>query len=186
MPMEALGRADPGPDALRTWLPPATNLVHLRAALDLVPAAVALTQPEGSVASLSAPLMDLTMGELAARRMGFVDASAIPHAVAFARAEAAGLPAVARDLTIDTDPDPASIRARLGDAEDIARKKGRAVLIAHARQTTIDVIEAYLPALAERGFVLSPISAVIAADTDTGMGTFPSAAIFPLKPEGAE
>jgi polysaccharide deacetylase 2 family uncharacterized protein YibQ len=187
MPMEALGRADPGPDALRTWLPPAANLARLRTALDLVPAAVALTQPEGSVASLSVPLMDLTMGEVRARQMAFVDGSAIPHAVAFARAVAAGLPAVARDMTIDGDPDPAAIRARLSDAEDIARKNGRAVLIAHARQTTIDVLEAYLPTLAARGLVLSPVAAPVASVADTGPDNGGrSAAIFPLKPEGAE
>lgn len=188
MPMEALGRADPGPDALRTWLPPATNLANLRAALDLVPTAVALNQHEGSVASLSVPLMDLVMGELRARRMAFLDSGVIPHAVALARAEAAGVPAVARDLFIDNDPDPAAIRARLAEVEEIARRHGHAILIGHPRQTTMDVLEQYLPTLGERGFVLWPISATIAASLTAAPVPVPtaSAAISPLKPSGTE
>jgi uncharacterized protein len=164
MPMEALGRADPGPGTLRTWLPPAANLASLRAALDLVPTAVALNQHEGSVASLSAPLMDLVMGELRARRMAFLDSLTIPHSVALARAEAAGVPAVARDTFIDNDAAPAAIRARLADAEAIARRAGHAVLIGHPRPATMDVLAQYLPGVASRGFVLWPLSAAIAAE----------------------
>ena len=162
MPMEALGRADPGPGTLRTWLPPQTNLANLRTALDLVPNAVALTQYEGSVASLSVPLMDLVVGELQARRMGLLDSLPIPHDVALRRAAAAGLPAAARDVIIDADPAPPAIRTRLAEAEEIARKTGHAILIGHARPATLDVLEPYLPALAARGFVLWPVSAAIA------------------------
>jgi len=175
MPMEALGRVDPGPDTLRTWLPPPTNLANLRAALNLLPTAVALSQHDGSVAALSVPLMDLVMGELAARRMAFLDSPAIPHSVAMGRAEAAGVPAVARDLVIDTDPNPAAIRARLDEAEAIARRAGHAILIGHARPTTMDVLEPYLPALAARGFVLWPISASIAAEAHLDVGPGPAA-----------
>jgi uncharacterized protein len=165
MPMEALGRLDPGPDALRTWLPPASNLASLRAALDLVPGAVALNPHEGGVAVLSVPLMDLVMGELQARRMAFLDSPGMPHSVALGRAEAAGVPAAGRDLCIDGDPNPAAIRARLAEAEEIARRAGHAILIGHTRAGTLDVLEQYLPTAAARGFVLWPVSAGIAAET---------------------
>lgn len=165
MPMEGLGRADPGPDALRTWLPPATNLKALRAALDAVPDVVGLDPHEGSVATLSVPLMDLVMDELKARGLAFLDGRTIPRDVALDRAEAAGIPAAARDLCIDTDPNPAAIRARLADGEEIARRAGHAILIARARPATLDVLEQYLPTVAGRGFVLWPFSATIAAET---------------------
>jgi polysaccharide deacetylase 2 family uncharacterized protein YibQ len=186
MPMEALGRADPGPGALRTWLPPATNLASLRAALDLVPNAVALNQHEASVASLSVPLMDLVMDELHARGLAFLDSLTIPHSVGFARAEARGVPAIARDVFIDNDPAPAAILARLAEAEALARRGGHAVAIGHARPATMDVLEQYLPTLAARGFVQWPLSAAIAARlqapaADGGQGT-----IAPLRASGAE
>lgn len=163
MPMEPLGHSNPGPNALRTWLPPATNLGYLRAALDSIPGAVALNQHEASVASLSAPLMDLVMGELHTRGMGFVDSVTISHSVALRRALADGVPAVARDVFLDNSPDPAAIRVQLAQAEEMARRYGLSVSICHPRTTTMDVMERYLPRLAERGFVLWPVSAAIMA-----------------------
>ena len=164
MPMEALGRLYPGPDALRTWLPPDTNLAYLRAALDIIPNAVALNQHEGSVASLSVPLMDEVMVELKQRGLAFVDSLTIPHSVALRRAQAAGLPSVARDVFLDNDPNPAAIRARLAEAEAIARHYGHVIAIGHPRGATMDVLEQYVPGLAARGFVLWPVSATIAAE----------------------
>ncbi|MDE2201032.1 MAG: divergent polysaccharide deacetylase family protein [Rhodospirillales bacterium] len=163
MPMEPLGHTDPGPHALRTWLSASTNLAYLRAALDSVPGAVGLNQHEASVASLSVPLMDLVMGELHARGMLFVDSVTIPHSVALARARAAGLPAVARDVFLDNSSDPAAIRAQIAVTESIARRYGHAIAIGHPRINTVDVLAQYLPTVAARGFVLWPVSATVAA-----------------------
>jgi polysaccharide deacetylase 2 family uncharacterized protein YibQ len=205
MPAESPGRLDPGGDALRTWLPPAANRAILRAALEQVPDAVTIDQPEGSLAALSVPLMDLVMAELRSRRMGFVDAATLPREVALARARAAGLPAAGPDLVIDADPEPAAIRARLAEGEAIARRHGHAILLGHPRAGTLDVLEQYLPTLAERGFVLWPVSATLAGSRSpgvvaaavTGVPTGPgaegaaapeadAAAIAPLKTTGAE
>lgn len=173
MPMEPLGRLDPGPGALRTWQSPERNLGYLRAALAAVPGAVGLNQHEGSVASLSTPLMDLVMGELRERGMAFVDSRTIPHSVALRRAQAAGLPSMAHDLFLDNDPNPAAIRARLAELEGIARRSGHAMAIAHPRQTTMDVLEQYLPTLAARGFTLWPVSAAIAAQAQMQLSAAP-------------
>ena len=163
MNMEALGRTDPGPDSLRTWQPAATNLGYLRRALDRLPTAVGLNQHEGSVASLSVPLMDIVMGELKARDLLFVDSLTIPHSVALRRAEAAGVPALGRDVFLDNSPDPNAIRVQLVEVEATARRSGHAIAIGHPRQTTMDVLAAYLPTIAAHGFVLWPVSATVAA-----------------------
>jgi polysaccharide deacetylase 2 family uncharacterized protein YibQ len=164
MPMEPLGHTNPGPGALRTWLPPETNLVSLRAALDSLPNAVGLNQHEGSVASLSVPLMDLVMGELKARGLFFVDSLTIQHSVALARARAIGIPAVPRDVFLDNSPDPAAIRAQIAETEAIARRYGHAIAIGHPRLSTVDVMAQYLATLESRGFVLWPVSAVVAVE----------------------
>lgn len=164
MPMEALGHTNPGPGTLRTWLPMEQNRAFLLAALDTVPHAVGLNQHEASVASLSVPLMDMVASELHARGMLFVDSVTIPHSVALSRAEAMGLPTAARDVFIDNDNDPAYIRAQLAEVEAIARRYGHVIAIGHPRPVTMDVLETYLPTLAERGFVLWPISATVAEE----------------------
>jgi hypothetical protein len=173
MPMEAIGRMDPGPNTLRTWLPPQTNLAYLRQSLDAVPTAVALNQHEGSVASLSVPLMDMVMGELKGRGMAFLDSITIPHSVALGRARAAGLPCLKRDIFLDNDANVAAIRARLADTEAIARRSGYAVAIGHPRPLTMDVMAQYLPQLAARGFVLWPLTATISAENSIQLSDAP-------------
>ena len=163
MNMEALGRTDPGPNSMRTWLPPDTNLAYVRHGLDVVPNAVGLNQHEGSVASLSVPLMDIVMGELKARSLLFIDSLTIPHSVALRRAEAAGVPALGRDIFLDNSPDPNVIRAQIAAMEATARRNGHVIAIGHPRATTMDVLSAYLPTVAARGFVLWPVSATVAA-----------------------
>ena len=175
MNMEALGRTDPGPDTLRTWLPAETNLAYLRRALDRLPNAVGLNQHEGSVASLSVPLMDIVMGELKARNLLFVDSLTIPHSVALRRAAAAGVAAAPRDVFLDNSPDPNAIRAQLAAVEAIARRSGHVIAIGHPRQTTMDVLAAYLPTVAGRGFVLWPVSATVAASKDMQVAQRPAA-----------
>ncbi len=164
MNMEALGHTDPGPDSLRTWQSAETNRAYLRTALDRLPNAVGLNQHEGSVASLSTPLMDVVMGELHARGMLFIDSLTIPHSVGLARARAMGVPARGRDIFLDNSPDPAAIRAQLAATEAVARREGHAIAIGHPRASTMDVLAAWLPTLASRGFVLWPVSATVAAD----------------------
>jgi polysaccharide deacetylase 2 family uncharacterized protein YibQ len=163
MPMEPLGRTNPGPQALRTWLPPETNLAYLRAALDSVPGAIGLNQHEGSVASLSVPLMDLVMTELRDRGLVFVDSLTIQHSVALSRAQAIGVPAVARDVFLDNSPDPVAIRAQIAATEAMARRYGHAIAIGHPRVATVDALAQYLPTAESRGFVLWPVSAAVIA-----------------------
>ncbi len=164
MPMEPLGRTNPGPNALRTWVPEAANLASLRSALDAVPNAVGLNQHEGSVASLSVPLMDLVMTELHERGMLFIDSMTIAHSVALGRAQAAGVPSLPRDVFLDNDANPGAIRAQLVQAENAARKYGHAIAIGHPRPATMDVLTQYLPTEASRGIVLWPVSAAVAAE----------------------
>jgi hypothetical protein len=175
MNMEALGRTDPGPDSLRTWLPAETNLAYVRHALDRLPNAVGLNQHEGSVASLSVPLMDIVMGELKARGLLFVDSLTIPHSVALRRAAAAGVPALPRDVFLDNSPDPNAIRAQLAAMEAIARRSGHVIAIGHPRQTTMDVLAAYLPTVAAHGFVLWPVSATVAVSKNLQVAQRPAA-----------
>ncbi len=164
MPMQASsnGIAQTGPDPLRVDLPPAVNLARLRAALDAVPNIVGLNNHMGTVATRDPALMDIVAGEARARGMLFLDSVTIPHSVALARAEIAGVPAAARDVFIDHSSGPNLIREQLADIEATARRLGYAIAIGHPRPHTIEALEEWLPTVAEKGFVLWPISATVA------------------------
>jgi polysaccharide deacetylase 2 family uncharacterized protein YibQ len=164
MPMQASSNtiAQTGPDPLRVDLPPAVNLARLRAALDAVPNIVGLNNHMGTVATRDPALMDIVAGEARDRGMLFLDSVTIPHSVALARAEIAGVPAAARDVFIDHSSGPNLIREQLADIESTARRLGYAIAIGHPRRHTIEALEEWLPTLAAKGFVLWPISATVA------------------------
>jgi polysaccharide deacetylase 2 family uncharacterized protein YibQ len=164
MPMQASsnGIAQTGPDPLRVDLPPAVNQARLRAALDAVPNIVGLNNHMGTVATRDPALMDIVAAEVRERGMLFLDSVTIPHSVALARAEIAGVPAAARDVFIDHSSGPNLIRDQLDDIEATARRLGYAIAIGHPRPHTIEALEEWLPTLAGKGFVLWPISATVA------------------------
>jgi polysaccharide deacetylase 2 family uncharacterized protein YibQ len=164
MPMQASsnGIAQTGPDPLRVDLPPAVNLARLRAALDAVPNIVGLNNHMGTVATRDPALMDIVAAETRDRGMLFLDSVTIPHSVALARAEIAGVPAAARDVFIDHSSGPNLIREQLDDIESRARRFGYAIAIGHPRPHTVEALEWWLPTLPGKGFVLWPISATVA------------------------
>jgi polysaccharide deacetylase 2 family uncharacterized protein YibQ len=164
MPMQASSNSilQTGPDPLRVDLPPAVNLARLRAALDAVPNTVGLNNHMGTVATRDAALMDIVAAEARDRGMLFLDSVTIPHSVALARAEIAGVPAAARDVFIDHAAAPDVIREQLAEIEATSRRLGYAIAIGHPRENTIAALEAWLPTLAAKGFVMWPISATVA------------------------
>lgn len=164
MPMQSFSNStvQTGPDPLRIDLSPEENLARLRAALDAVPDTVGLNNHMGAVATRDAALMDLVAAEAKAREMLFLDSVTIPHSVALARAEIAGVPAAARDVFIDHDAAPWVIREQLGEIEATARRLGYAIAIGHPRPHTLEALEAWLPTLPGKGFVLWPLSAAVA------------------------
>jgi polysaccharide deacetylase 2 family uncharacterized protein YibQ len=164
MPMQSFSNstAQTGPDPLRIDLPPAVNIARLRAAFAAVTGIVGLNNHMGSVATRDVALMDIVARETRARDMLFLDSVTIPHSVALQRAELAGVPAAARDVFIDHMADPTVIRGQLAEIEAFARHYGYAIAIGHPRPHTLEALEAWLPTLAGKGFVLWPIAATVA------------------------
>lgn len=164
MPMQSFSNstAQTGPDPLRVDLPSSVNTARLRAALAAVPNIVGLNNHMGCVATRDPALMDIVASEARDHGMLFLDSVTIPHSVALARAEIAGVPAAARDVFIDNVAHPLMIRGSLAETEAFARRWGYAIAIGHPRPHTLDALEEWLPTLAAKGFVLWPISATVA------------------------
>ena len=151
-----------GPDPLRIDLPPEVNLARLRAAMDAVPSTVGLNNHMGSVATKDAALMALVAQETKARGMLFLDSLTIGGSQGWRQAAAAGVPSDARDLFIDNSSKPAEISKALADIEAHARRHGNVIAIGHPRPHTLDALEAWVPTLANKGFVMWPLAATMA------------------------
>ncbi len=162
MPMQPTSDTkNPGPDALLTGLSPADNVARLTAALDRFDGYVGINNHMGSRFTSDPVQMQAVIGELGRRGLLYLDSRTSGSSKGFRLARQLGVATAARDVFIDHELDPAAIARALSQIEAVARRHGVAIGIGHPHRATLAALERWLPTLAERGFVLAPVSAVV-------------------------
>ena len=162
LPMEPAGHEWPGPNALLSGLAPRDMVSRLRTQLLSFDGFVGINNHMGSLLTAERGPMALVMAELRSRGLLFLDSRTTAQSVAAAEARRAGVAHAVRDVFLDNDTDLASIRRQLALTEQIARRRGSAVAIGHPHDATIEALRGWLPTLEQRGFVLVPISTIVA------------------------
>lgn len=163
LPMEPMGDANPGREALMVGLDEAELRRRVRRAVDLVPGAVGVNNHMGSRFTAMARDLDIVMDELRRRWLFFIDSRTNPLSIAQSVALAHGIPAAGRNVFIDHDPSAAAIVRQLAIIERVARHGGNVLAIGHPYPTTLAALAAWLPTLEPRGFRLVRASEVVAA-----------------------
>lgn len=132
-------------------------------AIASVPYAIGFNNHRGSLITRHPGHMRWLMEELGMReRMFFVDSYTTHQSVALKIAAESGIRAIKRDVFLDNDPTPGTIRAEFERLKLFARERGAAVAIGHPYETTLAFLETELPKLAAEGFELVPISELVA------------------------
>ena len=151
MPLEPMGSADPGPNALLTSLSPAE--VARRIAWDFarLPGAVGVNNHMGSRGTADPALMLAVLAEVKRRRLVFVDSLTTPLSVVPAIAGRLGVPLATRDVFLDNEPTTDAVQARLAEAERLARRHGSAIAIGHPFPATLALLADWLPDAERRG-----------------------------------
>ena len=162
LPMEPLGSAWPGPEALITSLSHDEFVERLETNLDRIKDYVGVNNHMGSRLTADRGRMDLVMRELRKRDVLFLDSKTNSSSVASEMASRNGVPNTTRDVFLDHVIDIDKIRDQMDLIERIAHRTGSAVAIGHPHTATIEALKDWLPTLTERGFALAPLSAVIA------------------------
>lgn len=150
MPMEPLGLADPGPNALRVGLDDDDLQARTLWAFARVPGAVGLNNHMGSrftqdPGALRAALLAVSDEAL------FLDSKTVPGSRGAAVARGLDMPVLERDVFLDHVIDPRQIVDQLAAAEELARTRGWAVAIGHPHDETLDALEDWLPGAEARG-----------------------------------
>lgn len=162
VPMEPLdAHLDSGPNSLRVGLSHEEVLRRLRWGLDRFSGYVGINNHMGSRFTSDAASMLPVIDELRARGLLFLDSRTAASSVGEALARQHGVPTVSRNVFLDDDVAAPAIGARLADLEQAARRKGAAVAIGHAHDTTLAALAAWLPSLAAKHLVLVPLSTVV-------------------------
>ncbi len=158
MPMQPLGRQDPGPGALELGLSEQEFAGRVSGNLSAFRGYAGVNNHMGSRLTADARAMTRVMAELKPKGLYFLDSLTSSRSVAGDKAAEAGLAHATRDVFIDHDRSPAAIAAALRQVERVARRQGMAIAIGHPHTVTINALAAWLPGLRARGFDLVPMS----------------------------
>jgi polysaccharide deacetylase 2 family uncharacterized protein YibQ len=169
VPMQPMGSENPGPRALTTDLSTEEIATRLERDLTRFDGFVGINNHMGSKFTQNAPGMAVVIGALRARGLLWLDSRTANSSVGSAIARAYEVPHVDRDVFLDHNPALAAVQRQLAELETVARRRGWAVAIGHPKDGTLDALTAWLPRLAERGFVLVPLSHIV-RNTTTGAG----------------
>jgi polysaccharide deacetylase 2 family uncharacterized protein YibQ len=164
------------PAAMRAGAEPSEHFLYLgdsegelqkalEAALDRVPAAIGMNNHMGSKLTADRAAMDALMPVLRARGLFFLDSRTNMQSQGLAAAEAAGVPALGRDVFLDHDPRPEAILAQLRAAADRAREQPT-VAIAHPSREVVEVLRDELPRLHGEGIGVYSLSEILARGPD--------------------
>ncbi len=161
LPMEPVGRQDPGPDALVSDLDRAELAVRTYMALNSFTGYTGINNHMGSRLTQDAGLMAEIMTYISARDVVFVDSLTSQQSLAYEVARAHGIATTRRDVFLDNDIDEAGIIGQLLQAEQIARRTGTAIAIAHPHEATLMVLQTWLESLEAEGIDVVPVSEII-------------------------
>ncbi len=152
---------DAGPRALLSGLDAAELGRRLDWHLGRFQGFVGLNNHMGSQFTADAGGMRVVLADVKRRGLLFLDSRTTPESTAVAIARRLGVPVASRNVFLDNVDDASAVADQLAETERIARTLGHAIAIGHPRDATLEALEAWLPEAARRGFVLSPISALV-------------------------
>jgi len=163
VPMEPLGYPgnDPGPQTLLASLGTAENIQRLDWALSRAAGYVGVLPLMGSGFTANEKALNPVIDALKARGLMLLDTRASTQSLISKLTAAAGLPAAASTLTLDSKPTSEAVAQRLADLERAARARGSAIGITFdGSPMVLEAISAWAAGLGQRGIVLAPISAL--------------------------
>lgn len=162
VPMEPDDSGDyPGPKAIKRDLSEKELRRRLDWALGRLTDYVGINNHMGSRFTTHDPGMALVLAEIKRRGLLFIDSRTSPKSVGAVVARRLSVPFANRDLFLDNDPSRDSVAANLKALEQAALAKGYAIAIGHPYESTLTLLDKWLPTLASRGFVLVPVSAIV-------------------------
>jgi uncharacterized protein len=153
---------DPGPQTLLTTLSPDQNVDRMHWLMSRMQGYVGVVPYMGARFTATEGSLAPVLRETAKRGLLFVDDGSSPRSLAGQIAGANSLPFVKVDLVLDVVPTPSEIDRALVRLEATARENGAAVGIATALPASIDRLMRWAKSIQDRGFVLVPITAIVA------------------------
>jgi polysaccharide deacetylase 2 family uncharacterized protein YibQ len=162
LPMEPYGypATDPGPHTLRAGDAAAGNDDRLAWLLSRFGTYAGVVNYMGAGLTADPAALGPVLAALGSRGLFYLDDGSSTRSQAAALAPGR-VPFAAADLVLDATADPAAIDRNLASLETLARSRGHAIATASAFPLTTARIATWARGLADRGFVLVPVTALV-------------------------
>ncbi len=116
----------------------------VEACLEQIPWSKGVNNHTGSRITEDPGMMRIILEVLKAKGLYFIDSRTTRNSVAFDQALQMGVPSASRKVFIDAVDNEEAIRAKLDELFRLAREKGQAVGIGHARPETLRALQKYV------------------------------------------
>ncbi len=166
LPMQPIDASDdPGPGALELDQTRGEFAAAFAADFAAVPFVRAVNNHMGSLLTRHPGHMRWLMEELrASGGLFFVDSYTTPQSVGLMVAHENGVPALRRDVFLDSDLSAEGIAAEWQRLLELARKRGSAIGIGHPHPATLALLERELPGLSAEGVELVTLTTLLRAN----------------------
>ncbi len=102
--------------------------------------------------------MAVLLEEIKKKKLVYIDSLTTQKSVGYTEAKKMGIKTARRDVFLDNSPDREKIIQGLIMTGEIARNKGTAVAIGHARTNTLKILEEKLPEMLKEGYRFVPVT----------------------------
>jgi polysaccharide deacetylase 2 family uncharacterized protein YibQ len=167
-PMEGVAGPDPGLHTLKTAMSATDNQDSLHWMMARFVGYVGIANYLGAKFTADSAAVSPVLAEIARRGLVYLDDGSSALSKVEDLAPGLDLKAARADVIADGDVDGALARA-----EDIARRRGAAIVVASALPLTVDHLARWASALESKGFALAPVSALISGRPDRTVGATP-------------
>lgn len=158
LPMEPRNGADPGPGALTRNMTRRELVRATRGALEQTPGAVGVNNHMGSRLSVDRRAMKTVLRILAKDGLFYLDSRTSADSLGYRMALEAGMPAAERQVFLDAESQPDTVRQQFARLLELARGRGAAIAIGHPSETTLGVLRQEIPRALGAGYEFVPVS----------------------------
>ncbi len=158
---------DPGPQTLLTTLTPDQNIDRLHWLMARMQGYVGVVSFMGARFTASDAAIAPVLREVGKRGLIYLDDGTSTRSIAGQAAGALNLPFVKADIVLDANPLPAEIGQALARLELMAKQRGGAIGFAKGTAASVAKISEWAKGAQARGFVLVPISMMVAKPKST-------------------
>ncbi|HDK35726.1 MAG TPA: divergent polysaccharide deacetylase family protein [Bacteroidetes bacterium] len=130
-------------------------------ALAEIPAAAGVNNHMGSKLSIYQPTLILFMQVLRDNGLFFIDSMTNPKSIAYKVARNQGVPSLKMFTYLDNPKSSLNLAQKLSEAVAESEKKGRAIVIGHARNETAALLKTEIKKWQARGIYFVPVSELV-------------------------